>query len=96
MSDKKYVTYAEFGAVGDGVTDDFAAIYKAHEYANENNLPVLIDDGRTYYIHDTVIDGKARSAVVKTCVKWGNAKFIIDDTDIDADDGSGTGKYRKD
>ena len=36
MSNKNYVTYEEFGAVGDGVTDDFVAIYKAHEYANAN------------------------------------------------------------
>ena len=26
MSNKKFVTYLEFGAVGDGVTNDFAAI----------------------------------------------------------------------
>ena len=35
-----FVCYEDFGAVGDGVADDFAAIYRAHEYANENHLPV--------------------------------------------------------
>ena len=47
---KKYVTYEEFGAVGDGVHDDFAAICKAHDYANENGLPVKANDNATYYI----------------------------------------------
>ena len=85
---KNQVSYIDFGAKGDGVTDDFAAIVKAHEYANENGLPVVIDDGRTYYIHDTVIDGSARSAIIRTDVNWGNASFIIDDTDIDYFDGT--------
>ena len=44
MSNKNYVTYEEFGAVGDGVADDFAAIYKAHEYANESGLAVKASD----------------------------------------------------
>jgi len=88
MSNKDYVTYEEFGAKGDGVTDDFAAIYAAHEYANANNLPIVIDDGRTYYIHDTVIDGEARSAEIRTDVNWGSSEFIIDDTDIDYYDGT--------
>ena len=85
---KKFVSYIDFGAAGDGVTDDFAAILKAHEYANENGLPVVIDDGRTYYIHDTVIDGAVRSVEIKTDVNWGSSSFIIDDTDIDYYDGT--------
>ena len=62
---KNFVNYVDFGAAGDGVTDDFAAIYSAHEYANKNGLPVVIDDGKTYYIHDTVIDGAVRSVEIK-------------------------------
>ena len=38
MSTKAYVSYKEFGAVGDGVTNDFAAIRAAHAYANENGI----------------------------------------------------------
>ena len=38
--DKKFVYYSDFGAVGDGVTNDFEAIREAHIYANENHLPV--------------------------------------------------------
>ena len=85
---RKFVTYLDFGAVGDGVTDDFAAIVKAHDFANENALPVVIDDGRTYYIHDTLIDGEVKSAIIRTDVSWGSASFIIDDTDIDYYDGT--------
>lgn len=85
---KNFVNYLDFGAVGDGVTDDFAAIYKAHEYANENGLPVVIDDGRTYYIHDTVLDGSVKRVKIRTDVNWGSSSFIIDDTDIDYYDGT--------
>lgn len=44
------VRYSDFGAVGDGVTDDFEALVKAHTYANENDLPVVADEDATYYI----------------------------------------------
>ena len=79
MSNKKFVTYLEFGAVGDGVTNDFAAIKKAHDYANEHNIPVKIEGDNTYYIGDVEIDGTPEVVVVKTDVDWGNATFIIDD-----------------
>ena len=82
MSDKKYVTYEEFGAVGDGVTDDYEAICKAHDYANENGLPVKANDNAAYYICNPMIDGKMRSAIIKTDVDFGTAKFIIDDSEI--------------
>lgn len=74
MSNKNYVTYEEFGAVGDGVTEDFLAIARAHEYANENGLAVKAKDGATYYIKTV-----AKPAVIKTDTDWGTAKFIIDD-----------------
>ncbi len=89
MTDKKFVTYEEFGAVGDGVHDDFAAIKRAHDYANENALTVKADGSKTYYICDTVIDGEVQSAIIKNDVEWGSAKFIIDDTDIGYYDGTG-------
>ena len=31
---EKFVTYEQFGAIGDGIADDLAAIVKAHEFAN--------------------------------------------------------------
>ncbi|MBQ1634347.1 MAG: hypothetical protein II050_06635, partial [Bacteroidaceae bacterium] len=44
---RKYVTYEEYGAVGDGVHDDQAAIIAAHKAANELGLPVRATDGKT-------------------------------------------------
>ena len=80
--EKTYVTYEEFGAVGDGVAEDFPAIYKAHEYANQNGLEVRAKDGAHYYIHNTRVDGEAKTAIIKTNVKWGMARFTIDDRDL--------------
>lgn len=44
MNENKYVTYEQFGAKGDGKTDDMPAIIAAHDYANENGLDVKAND----------------------------------------------------
>ena len=76
--EKEYVTYCEFGACGDGKTNDIDAIIKTHEYANKHHLPVRADAGKTYYI------GVAeRGAVVQTETDWTGAFFVIDDSVID-------------
>ncbi len=75
---KKYVTYEQFGAVGDGVTDDMAAICAAHSFANERGLDVRAKDDATYYI-----GGRAMCAVIKTNVSFGTARFIIDDRELE-------------
>lgn len=72
--EKKTVSYRDFGAMGDGKTNDMQAIIKTHEYANKNGCKVVADRDATYYIGDT-----DRSAVIKTDVDFGNAEFIIDD-----------------
>lgn len=72
------VTYSEYGAVGDGVTDDFDAIVKAHDAANESGLPVQADAGATYYI-----GGANKTARIQTDTDWGDAKFLIDDTKVE-------------
>ena len=73
-----YVTYEAFGAVGDGKTDDFEAIIKTHEYANENGMSVFADETATYYI-----GGADKTAYIKTSVSWSTARFIIDDTNVE-------------
>ena len=81
--DRDYVTYEDFGAVGDGKTEDFAAICKAHEYANEHKLAVKGTPGKTYYIKDTKLGtDEVHVAVIKTNVDWCGANFIIDDTNL--------------
>ena len=83
MGNKKYITYEEFGAKGDGVADDFIAMRAAHAYANEVGLPVKAKDDATYYIHDTRVDGKVEQIVIKTDTEWGSCNIVIDDRDLD-------------
>ena len=81
----RYISYSEYGAVGDGVTDDFDAIISAHDVANEAGLPVRADAGATYYI------GSAnKSAKIQTNTDWGEAKFIIDDSRVDVENRNST------
>ncbi len=77
----QFVSYRDFGAVGDGKTDDFAAIIAAHAHANEAGLPVRADEGDTYYIGNN----RTASAYIKTDTDWTGASFIIDDSKVDID-----------
>ena len=71
------VRYGEFGAKGDGKTDDIDAIAAAHAFANQHGLAVKADEGAMYYI-----GGKNRTVVIQTDTDFGTAAFIIDDTDV--------------
>ncbi len=73
-----YVTYEDFGAVGDGKADDFEAVVKTHEYANANGLSVFATETATYYI-----GGANKTAVITTDTDWSTARFIIDDTQVE-------------
>lgn len=73
----EYVTYLDFGAKGDGVTDDLAAIIATHEYANKHQIPVKADDGKTFYIGVC-----ERGAIIKTDTDFTGASFIIDDREV--------------
>jgi hypothetical protein len=42
--------YEDFGAVGDGKTDDFKALLETHKYANECGQTVKGTEGATYYV----------------------------------------------
>ncbi len=77
------VHYRDFGATGDGKTDDMDAIAAAHAFANQHSLPVKADEGATYYI-----GGKERTAVIQTNTDFGTAAFIIDDTEVQNRDAS--------
>lgn len=72
------VRYSDFGARGDGKTDDIDAIAATHAFANMHSLPVKTDTGATYYI-----SGKARTAIIGTDTDFGKAAFIIDDTKVE-------------
>lgn len=71
------MTYEAFGAVGDGVADDFEAIRQAHAHANARGLAVRSNPSGVYYI------GPARAeAVIMTDTDWSTSRFILDDADI--------------
>lgn len=72
------VRYSDFGARGDGKTDDVDAIAATHEFANEHGLSVKADEGATYYI-----SGKNRTAIIQTDTDFGTAAFTIDDTGVE-------------
>ena len=86
---KNYVSYEDFGAVGDGVANDFFAMKAAHEYANQYGLPVRADGARTYRISNTETDGVASSITVMTDTDFCGATVIFDDTDIAWCEGEG-------
>ena len=68
----KYLTYEQFGAKGDGVTDDFPAIIATHAAANEKGLPVKANGGKTYYIGNTI-----GTAIVRTDVAPSTLVFVL-------------------
>ncbi|MBV5315256.1 MAG: hypothetical protein JZU47_18275 [Prolixibacteraceae bacterium] len=74
---KWIIRYSDFGARGDGKTDDIDAIAATHAFANQHGLSVKADEGATYYI-----GGKNRTAVIRTDTDFGTAAFIIDDTNV--------------
>ena len=72
--ERGYVRYSDFGAKGDGVSDDYPSLAAAHEFANEHGLDVFADEGKTYYVH--VFE---KPIYIKTNTTFTGARFIIDD-----------------
>ncbi|MEM9157982.1 MAG: hypothetical protein AAGB46_02945 [Verrucomicrobiota bacterium] len=78
MKGRGFVRYSEFGAKGDGRTDDLQAIVAAHAFANREGLSVKADAGAKYYI-----GGTALTAVIQTDTDFGAAEFIVDDRSVE-------------
>ena len=74
---KGFVRYSDFGAKGDGKTEDIDAIAATHAFANQHDLKVKADNDATYYI-----GGKQRTAIIQTDTDFGTAAFIIDDSHV--------------
>ncbi|MBV6643029.1 MAG: hypothetical protein KI791_20090 [Cyclobacteriaceae bacterium] len=70
--------YGDFGAKGNGKTDDIDAIAATHAVANQFGIPVKADDDATYYI-----GGKERTVIIMTDTDFGTAEFTIDDTNVE-------------
>ena len=73
----KTLYYSQFGAAGDGVTDDFDAIIRTHEQANQSGSKVCADSNAAYYI-----GGADKTAIIQTETDWNTARFIIDDRNV--------------
>ena len=74
------IKYEDFGAIGDGKTDDFNAIRKAHEKANETGEAIKATAGKCYYLKNS----EGHPIIIKTDTNWRGASFIIDDTEVSA------------
>ena len=78
--DIRNIYYDDFGAIGDGVADDFKAIKKCHDEANKYGHTVNGTEGKTYYIGTA---NGTDSITVKTDTYWNLCSFIFDDRDVD-------------
>ena len=88
--DISVVYYKDFGAKGDGISDDFLAIKAAHDFANISGQTVKAEAGKKYRIHETRVNGTGavQYISIKTNVDWCGAEIIVDDTDISTKDGT--------
>ncbi len=80
--DVRNIYYADFGAKGDGETDDFFALKACHDYANQYGHTVNADGPtKTYYIGNYLSDkDSATSIEVWTDTNWHGCTFIFDDS----------------
>lgn len=70
-----YVTPEEFGAVGDGVTDDSVAFNECFAKANETGKYVLLSN-KTYLISNTLMDNADTNIIgINTVIILGNKTF---------------------
>ena len=72
-----FITYEDFGAVGDGKTDDSKAIANAHSDQKDSGRAVLAKEDATYYFGKS-----AKSSKITADVDWSTAHFIIDDSEL--------------
>ena len=77
--DVRNIYYKDFGAKGDGTTDDFFAIKACHDEANKYGHTVNGTKGHTYYIGAA---NGTESIEVKTDTYWNLCSFVFDDRDV--------------
>ncbi len=82
------ITYEDFGAKGDGKTNDFQAIWETHNFANLAGLTVKATSGKKYLLESSTFqaDGDFKetphSIEIRTNVVWTGAEFVVDDRTI--------------
>ena len=82
--DVRNIYYSEFGAVGDGKTDDFFAIKACHEVANEYGHTVHADGpDKVYYIGNYLDNYDSPTSIsIQTDTNWHGCTFIFDDREV--------------
>lgn len=81
---REIVSLANFGAVGDGVTDDTVAIRNAVDYALTNVCDLHGVAGRTYRITGEINFPKKHSGVIREYITFDGhgCKFFLDGTNL--------------
>ena len=80
-SDADTVYYEDFGAKGNGITDDYQAMYNAHIFANECGQTVCGKDGAHYMIGPASL---TKTIPVMTDVNFNGATITVNDFGSDA------------
>ena len=80
-SDADTVYYEDFGAKGNGITDDYQAMYNAHIFANECGQTVCGKDGAHYMVGAASL---TRTIPVMTDVNFNGATITVNDFGSDA------------
>lgn len=76
------VVYAnQFGAAGDGVTDDYAALKRAFDFANSMGYDVIVPEGN-YFVGNTC----TAPIAIKTNVDFTDATFTFGDSEVGIND----------
>uniref|UniRef100_A0AAU8BBC3 Tail fiber n=1 Tax=Bacillus phage Adastra TaxID=3143958 RepID=A0AAU8BBC3_9CAUD len=68
------VNYRQFGAKGDGVTDDGLYIKRAHEYANSVGLPVHNPSGEFYFKSERYVPVRTNTNLGQTIIHVDESK----------------------
>ena len=78
--DARNIYYEDFGAKGNGVTDDFGAMKSCHDYANKYGHTVNGKAGAQYRIISK--DKGSSSITIQTDTNWNGCKIILDDSTL--------------
>lgn len=77
---RESVSLKDFGAVGDGVADDTAAIQACFDYAIANDLPIEVSGGK-YLIVGTIVINKTTALRTPTFI-FGGGTFVKNNTGV--------------